>query len=132
MNHWGKHLIVDVRKANSKVLCGRAITDFSNRLVKAIDMKAYGSPQVVHFGVDNKKGWTLVQLIETSNITGHFCDDTKDFYLDVFSCKDYDEKVVVQMIRDVFEPYALYSKIVMRDAIMNTKKIEGHWIREMK
>jgi hypothetical protein len=32
----------------------------------------------------------MYQLIETSNLSGHFVDDTKDIYFDVFSCKQYD------------------------------------------
>lgn len=67
-------------------------------------MKAYGRPQVIHFGSGNKAGYTLVQLIETSNITGHFCDDSGDAYLDIFSCKDYSEKEVLKVVDQFFEP----------------------------
>jgi S-adenosylmethionine/arginine decarboxylase-like enzyme len=52
-------------------------------------MVPYGEPQVVHFGSGDKSGFTLVQLIETSNITAHFCEETDDMYLDVFSCKPF-------------------------------------------
>lgn len=48
------------------------------KLVKDIDMVPYGGPQVVHFGSGNKAGYTLVQLIETSNITAHFVEETND------------------------------------------------------
>jgi S-adenosylmethionine/arginine decarboxylase-like enzyme len=61
-------------------------------------MVPFGEPQIVMFGSGNKKGYTLVQLIETSNITAHFVEETDDLYLDVFSCKEFEEKDVIQMI----------------------------------
>lgn len=116
MLYWGKHLLLNASRGNKNVMCATAITTFSKRLVSAIDMKAYGSPIVVHFGEDNKAGYTLTQLIETSNITGHFCDSSKDFYLDVFSCKDYDERIVEALVKEVFDPKSMESKVVLRDA----------------
>jgi S-adenosylmethionine/arginine decarboxylase-like enzyme len=113
---WGKHLLLNARKGNDLIRCGATISKFSQTLVSAIDMKAYGKPQVIHFGSDNKAGYTLVQLIETSNITGHFCDDSRDFYLDVFSCKEYDEKTVMKLVHEVFSPVHIDSKVVWRDA----------------
>lgn len=116
MLYWGKHLVLNAAKGNKNVKSAYAITTFSNRLVSAIDMKPYGSPIVLHFGSDNKAGWTLTQLIETSNIMGHFCDCSGDFYLDVFSCKDYDEKIVEALVKEVFQPERVESKVIFRDA----------------
>ena len=127
---WGKHLLINAARGNSNIKCAKAITNFSVRLVKDIDMKAYGPPQVQHFGIDNKAGYTLVQLIETSNITGHFCDDTGDFYIDVFSCKDYDEKKVLSLINTVFEPYTIGYSVLFRDA--DRKKQTLNQLLEMK
>ena len=79
-------------------------------------MVAYGEPQIVMFGSGNKKGYTLVQLIETSNITAHFVEETNDMYLDVFSCKDFDEHVVAGLIANYFSPENLESRIVTRQA----------------
>jgi S-adenosylmethionine/arginine decarboxylase-like enzyme len=116
MLYWGKHLLINAYRANSNVLCKNAITTFSKELVLAIDMIPYGEPQVVHFGDDNKKGYTLQQLITTSNITGHFCDSSKDFYLDVFSCKEYNEKIVYELIVKHFQPLSFSCKVLYRDS----------------
>jgi len=67
-------------------------------------MVPYGLPQIVMFGSGNKKGYTLVQLIETSNICAHFVEETDDMYLDIFSCKKFDIPVVEHVIRKYFEP----------------------------
>ena len=100
---WGKHLILDASRCNpASIRCPYHITDFTKTLVRKIDMVAYGEPQVVSFGSGNKKGYTLVQLIETSNICAHFVEESDDMYLDVFSCKDFDEALVQKIVRDYF------------------------------
>jgi S-adenosylmethionine/arginine decarboxylase-like enzyme len=115
---WGKHAVLNLYRCQpSLIRCPVNITRFSNTLVKAIDMKPYGGPQVMHFGEGNKAGYTLVQLIETSNITGHFCDESGDAYLDVFSCKDFDAKIVEQVVRAHFAPENLLCFTLLRQAV---------------
>jgi S-adenosylmethionine/arginine decarboxylase-like enzyme len=89
---------------------------FTKNLVRDIKMVAYGEPQIVMFGTGNKKGYTLVQLIETSNITGHFVEETDDMYLDVFSCKEFDPKTVEEVVAWYFAPKNIDTKFVSRDA----------------
>jgi S-adenosylmethionine/arginine decarboxylase-like enzyme len=78
-------------------------------------MKAYGKPRIQHFGEGNKSGYTLVQLIETSNITGHFCDESGDAYLDIFSCKHFCEHTASKTIQKWFEPSQIDMKLIERD-----------------
>ena len=76
----------------------------------------YGKPKVVMFGTGNKKGYTLVQLIETSNITAHFVEEKNDLYLDVFSCKTFDEKTVREVVNHYFGPAGMDTLLIQRDA----------------
>jgi hypothetical protein len=48
----------------------------ANATAFAGDEKAYGAPVLEHFAehLPEAAGYSLVQLIETSAITGHFCD----------------------------------------------------------
>jgi S-adenosylmethionine/arginine decarboxylase-like enzyme len=117
MSHWGYHLIVNARKCVPHTIRSATyISEFTKRLVEEIDMVAYKEPQIVMFGTGNKKGYTLVQLIETSNITAHFVEETDDMYLDVFSCKPFDQETVKKSIRQTFGPEGLDTKMVARDA----------------
>jgi len=117
MRHWGKHLILNARKCNSlRISNPRTIELFAENMVNRINMKAFGRPIVQWFGEDNKAGFTLVQLIETSNITGHFCDDSGDAYLDIFSCRYFDEFVARAVVQEWFEPEWTDMKVVDRDA----------------
>ena len=113
---WGYHLSLDCYGGVKRLITDKNnITAFAKDLVKRIDMKAYGEPQVIHFGEDDKLGYTLVQLIETSNICAHFCDDTGNFYLDVFSCKPFEINVVLQTVKEYFFPKRIKERFIERE-----------------
>jgi len=117
MRPWGLHALANVFKCPVHRISDKfVIYDFSVDLVKKIDMVAYGHPTIVRFGEGNKAGYTLVQLIETSNITGHFCDETGDAYLDIFSCKSFDPNIVKQVIQYHFQPESIDLKVISRQA----------------
>jgi hypothetical protein len=117
---WGYHLILDSSKCmRGAIRCPRVITQFSDQLVKEIDMVPYGRPQVQHFGSGNKAGYTLVQLIETSNIVAHFVEETDDMYLDVFSCKPFYPDIVQKVVFRYFTPLNMNSRFLIRQAGMN-------------
>jgi S-adenosylmethionine/arginine decarboxylase-like enzyme len=117
MQSWGHHLLINARRCAPNPIRSKPIIEtFSRTLVKDIKMVPYGKPQVVMFGSGNKKGYTLVQLIETSNITGHFVEETNDMYLDVFSCKDFNPEKVQELIQKYFQPQSMQSLLVRRDA----------------
>lgn len=112
---WGYHLIIDAYAAPIELISsGPNIEQFAKTLVSRIDMKAYGEPQVIHFGEDDKLGFTLVQLIETSNICAHFSEETGNFYLDVFSCKEFDANEVEKTVNQFFKPERLTSRLIHR------------------
>jgi len=116
---WGYHLILDVAACDiESVTNGTKIAEFARELVKKINMKAYGEPQVVHFADHDaeKAGYTLIQLIETSNITAHFCDIDGNAYIDVFSCLQFDNEIVKQVVTDYFNPKSIRETYLIRQA----------------
>jgi len=114
---WGYHLILDSAKClPQSIRCKNNIASFTRDLVKKIDMVPYGQPQILHFGSGNKGGYTLVQLIETSNITAHFVEETNDMYLDVFSCKYFTPADVEHMVQLYFNPENKLSTYLVREA----------------
>ena len=114
---WGKHLILDAADCSPKMIGNEVVVaNFARSLVKRIDMVPFGNPQVVMFGSGNKKGYTLVQLIETSNITAHFVEENNSMYLDVFSCKDFDPQVVEEAVKEFFDAKYFNRKVILRQA----------------
>jgi len=114
---WGYHLMLDCADCNIQDITNKDnICNFTKQLVKDIDMTAYGEPQIIHLGKDDKAGFTLVQLIETSNICAHFCDPTKSIYIDVFSCKPYDSNLVINLVKQYFNPLSIKKRYFTRQA----------------
>lgn len=117
--YWGYHLILDCKGCDKeKVSSKSTIIDFTKSLVKKIDMVAFGEPTVEHFATHNPHaaGYSLVQLIETSSITGHFVDSNGDAYIDIFSCKPFSEKDALEVVSAFFNPDKVTSTFLERQA----------------
>lgn len=104
-NAWGIACSVDIYNCDpSTIRDADAIRCFVVELCDLIEMKRFGETQVVHFGEDERvAGYSMVQLIETSLISGHFANQTNAVYLDVFSCKPYLPEKVQQFAQEYFE-----------------------------
>ena len=117
MAYWGYHATYDCAGCDHDAITNYGtIWSFTKKLVDDIDMVAYGDPQIVNFGSGDKAGYTLVQLIETSNICAHFVNENDTMYLDVFSCKPYDSDVVEKLVREYFKPTSIRKNFLTRQA----------------
>lgn len=114
VHYYGKHLIMTAAGCNDALLDTAQISRFLTTLVHRIDMVAYGSPLVARFGQGIEEGISGVQLIETSAITVHTNDMARDLYLDVFSCKGYNEVDVVAFVAETFQPASVNSQVLLR------------------
>lgn len=102
---WGVASSIDVYNCNpDKIRCAETITRFAQELCDLLEMKRFGETTVVHFGEDEKvAGYSMVQLIETSLVSGHFANQTNTAYLDVFSCKAYNPDIIKDFAEKYFE-----------------------------
>ena len=115
--YWGYHLILDCKSGNN-VDDKQNIKNFVTDLVDRIDMVAFGDPIVEHFASHDKEkaGFSLVQLIETSSIVGHFVDKNGDFYLDIFSCKKFERDIVIECVKQYFSPFSVKETYLLRQS----------------
>ena len=115
--YWGYHLMLDCAGCNDNIKDRDQIYAFVKDLVQRIDMIAHGEP-IIEFMLpgDPKQGYSLMQLIETSNICAHFIDPDNTAYLDVFSCKEYDIEVVKNIVQEYFAPTKVRVNFVTRNA----------------
>ncbi len=119
MDYWGYHLLLDCSASPQKYIQNPDhICNFAKQLVVDIDMKAHGEPIVEHFATHDpdKAGYTLVQLIETSNITAHFVDKNGNIYMDIFSCKPFDIEAAIKTVQQYFEPKKIKKHFITRNA----------------
>jgi S-adenosylmethionine/arginine decarboxylase-like enzyme len=112
--YYGKHAIIDCKSCNTNISNIDMVSEFIKSLVQKIDMVAHGDLVIDRFGEGDDVGISACQLIITSSITIHTNDKHKDLYLDVFSCKWFDEKIIINMINTYFWPETLNTNILLR------------------
>lgn len=92
------------------------LTKWVKSLVNEIEMVAYGEPQVVHFGNGDLAGWTVMQLITTSNINAHFNDVDGSAYVDIFSCCEFDIYKALDHFKLWFNPKTTRHNFLIRQS----------------
>ena len=102
--YYGRHLVASAHGCNDALVDKERIKQFLKEMVSRIDMVAFGEPIVERFGGGIEVGISAVQLIETSAITLHTNDASRDLYLDVFSCKDFSGAAALAVVQEFFAP----------------------------
>ena len=113
---WGLLTSIDLHKCSPEIIRdSEKIKEFVYKLCNLMKVKRFGECIVVHFGErEDIAGFSMIQLIETSLISGHFANKTNNAYLDVFSCRYYDSKKVVKFAKKVFESKSLVIHQILR------------------
>ena len=101
---WGIASSFDIYNCDPEAIRNaERIQQFVVELCDLIEMKRFGETIIVNFGEDERvAGYSMAQLIETSLISAHFANLTNTVYLDVFSCKAYDPKIVAEFAKRFF------------------------------
>ena len=113
---WGLMTNLDLYRCNPQsIRDSTKIRQYVVELCELIGMQRFGECQVVHFGRDERvEGYSMIQFIETSLISGHFANLTNAAYIDVFSCKPYDPDQLAQFSKTYFEAEAINVRFVER------------------
>lgn len=114
---FGMELVLDLHGCDGKVMRSRAKLDaFARKLCRWIKMKRYGEPLLEHFGHKDPvtAGYSLVQLIETSSITGHFSEKTGSAYLNIFSCKEFCGDDAAKFCKEYFGAKKVVKRFIIR------------------
>lgn len=103
--NYGKEVTLDLYGCKpATIRSGKKLQQFASELVTLLKMKKYGRTMIPHFGHDDPKtaGYSLVQLIETSSITGHFSELWNSAYINIFSCAPYDHRRATAFTKKFF------------------------------
>lgn len=114
--HWGYHLLLDISHCNEKIDDEKSVEAFLKDLVQTLKMKPIGPPTIVKVHGEQGRGLTAVQIITTSTITFHGDDEEWCVYLDIFSCKAFDPKQAVKLVKEYFKPKRIGKFFLYRDA----------------
>lgn len=108
---YGIELILDIHNCNPCLFTRNNITKFFIELCNKINMERCD----LHFWDDletheeeketesHLKGTSAIQFIKTSNVTIHTLDILEKVYLNIFSCKNFDPFVVIEIAEQYFK-----------------------------
>ena len=122
MDNYGKELILDLHDCDPSTFNRKSIREYFNRLCDLIDMEKeklcwwdyQGVPIEEQDTEAHLVGTTAVQFIKTSNIVIHTLDLLGNVYINVFSCKDFDENAVKDFSEKWFNGKTVNSQVVNR------------------
>ena len=108
----------------------KIVTTFMTKLIDKIKMKIIGGPITSYVSDIGNVGWTSTVLLSTSHAAIHIWNEWGILQADVYSCKAFDEKVVINYIKETFEATQIKFRVLNRDGGLNDE--EGLKIHEFK
>ena len=113
---WGILTSVDITGCDPDIIRdASAIQAFVYELCDRIQVKRFGECVVVNFGEEERvAGFSMTQLIETSLVSGHFANASNTSYLDIFSCKFYEPRVVAEYAVEFFKGTNYRMQVTLR------------------
>lgn len=122
MKNYGKELIIDLHVCDNTTFTRKHIKRYFVELCEIIDMERcklswwddHDVPQEEQQTEPHTKGTTAVQFILTSNIIIHTLDILKNVYINIFSCKDFNEKKAIEFTEYWFKGKIVNSQIIIR------------------
>jgi len=115
--NFGKELILDLYDCNPRTIRSKKrILEYSTRICDLIKVKKYGKPIIERFALhlDHAAGYSLVQLIESSLVSGHFSELWNRAYINIFSCKDFNGNEAAAFTKKFFNAKKIKRTILIR------------------
>ncbi len=122
MNPYGYELILDLHGCDPGTFNRNSIEVFFKKLCKQIKMTRcdlhfwddIGVPLEEQQTSPHTKGTSAVQFILTSTIVIHTLDITGAVYINIFSCKKFDEKLAEKFTKEWFLAKEIQSHFIER------------------
>jgi S-adenosylmethionine/arginine decarboxylase-like enzyme len=114
---FGLEVVMDLYECDPKVIrSGKRLSEYTTKLCKLLKMKKFGKTLLPHFGYNEAftSGYSMLQFIETSSITGHFSELWNSAYINVFSCRDFDTDKAVAFTVKFFKAKRVNKRVLIR------------------
>lgn len=115
---YGMEVILDLYDCDPKVIrSSKLIASFAVKMCKLLKMKKFGKALTPHFGYGDPKtsGYSLLQFLETSSITGHFSEQWNSAYINIFSCKMFSAKKAIGFTKKYFKTKNIIARKLIRE-----------------
>jgi len=101
---WGRSASIDLHHCDPTLVSDpKAIRKFVRQLASKLKMHRVGPTEVKRFGRGKLRGYSMMQFIETSTITAHFDEQGDRAFIDIFSCRKYNSKLVGKFCKTFFK-----------------------------
>lgn len=122
MGYYGKELILDLHSCDVSKFNRKSLRKYFKELCILIDMQRaklvfwddVGVPEEEKQTEAHTTGTSAIQFILTSNITIHTLDLMENVYINIFSCKDFNEHVAEEFTKDFFGGVVMQSLTIDR------------------
>lgn len=114
---YGQEVILDLYGCDPEIIrSSKALRIFVDQMCKLLKMKKFGKTMTPHFGHGCPKtsGYSMLQFIETSAITGHFSDARNSCYINIFSCDLFDAKKAMNFTKKYFKASKVTARTLLR------------------
>lgn len=111
------HLIIDVSECDSKKLWDtKLIKSFLSELPRKINMSTLCNPVIIEDrkGLEEEQGITGFVILDESHLAIHTYPEKGLAYIDIFSCKEINEKVAKKFILEKFGNVKIKGKLMER------------------
>ena len=112
------HLLVTGKIKNTKISPEILCEWFSN-LVKLIDMEEFHKPIAKYDETVDNEGVTGIVLITTSHSSVHIWDKDGLIQFDLYSCKEFNDNIVISEIDKMFDYEFLNTMLIDRNNFTN-------------
>ena len=97
----------------------KIVTSFMKNLVDKIEMKLISGPIAEYIKDQGNVGWTSALLLSTSHAAMHIWNEWGTMQLDVYSCKEFDERKVITFLKETFDATMIKHRVINRDGGLN-------------
>jgi S-adenosylmethionine decarboxylase len=114
---FGLEVVMDLYDCDPEVIrSAKLLEAYVTKLCKLLKMKKFGKTQLPHFGYNeaHTSGFSMLQFIETSSITGHFSELWNSAYINVFSCRTFDTKKAIEFTTKYFKAKRVNDRVLVR------------------
>ncbi len=109
----GKHLLYEAEIKNTEILKDKDATiEMFNRIIEALQMKAVSEVEVYQF--PGAGGITAFCVISESHLSIHTWPETNYMAFDIFSCRDFDENIALQILKEYIQPEKELIDVIIR------------------
>lgn len=112
---YGLHLILDCYEADpDKLADPNLLANILDQLPEIIGMRKIGKPQIAEFNDQAIAGVSGIIMIATSHISIHTYCKKDCFFMDVFSCQDFDPRKVIDYIKLKLSAREIFGQVIER------------------